>query len=269
MFNFQGNFWKFNAPVRQKKNRSLQANSDSSHNLHNSRSLHKSIQESVKSEKIGFDRFFHRRSLSKSGAVLPPSVSKPSTEEESLSNYSEKKKKDMQNPEQMEYQLEYNPHEDVVKVLKQISSSELLSPEDLMLAKRIHDVQGASVEANHLLGSLEHKDALSEIEKHLLEYNEEKAGSLLRDTRKSPSNALNMRQSIDSNITSHPWEQGLKLDQRKSQSPNKHQQKNKDANSKKYYCKWYVPVKFWGHVHHEDLRKEANNKLKEGKADYC
>jgi len=112
--------------------------------------------------------------------------------------------------------MDIKPHEDVVKILRQISSSELLSPEDLLLSKRIHEVQGASTEANHLLGSLDHKEALSDLDRHLLDYNDEKAGNLLRDTRRSLSNILQVKENQNSSILAHSLEPSMIMKQNTS-----------------------------------------------------
>jgi len=252
----KNNYWQLNDPVKKKM--SLLKKDIRSSSMANSM-LKSDPQVIYKSdEKVGFDDFYKKRALSRND-ISQPSIR--NSAEIDFPNMNQDRTNENFIGGDPEIPIDIKPHEDVVKILRQISSAELLSPEDLLLSKRIHEVQGASREANHLLGSLEHKEALSDMDRHLLDYNDEKAGNLLRDTRRSLSNAMQLKENLSASTLPHTLEQNISVKHKTSKNNSQYKPSAKDK--KDYYNKWYVPVKFWGGTHQNNYKEKAKELMKE------
>lgn len=254
--------WQLNPPLRRKKNWDTSENTRSrSLNLkqsaENFNSHKSSIQNDLPSKsKLGFDEFFKKRAKKKSNN---DSGKYNSSDQDTSVRHTEENNQSS-NENGIDSIAEIKPHEDVIRILRQISSSELLNPQDLVLAKRINEVQGASVEANHLLGGPNQKDALSDLDKQMLEYNDEKANTILKDPRKSQASIFrdsNSSPSVFAKSLENSMERNLQLAQKLKKVDNQ-------ARKKKYYNKWYVPVQYWGVTKNNVPNDIVNEMLREG-----
>ena len=179
---------------------------------------------------------------------------------------------------------EYLDHKEIVKILKQINSSELLSFEDMKPLRRVMGVKGIKNKDSQMI---EHSkgigDRLKQVDLKLLDVGDAGDGAVLigRKDEEEPETDDNMQTIFNEfkNFTAmhqenekEQKERQLRLEGMKQRSKGISEllndfrpTKQKVVDKKEYYNRWYVPVRYWNVEKLKDANARQLEHLKRGR----
>ena len=180
----------------------------------------------------------------------------------------------------MEKPPEVIGHDEILKILKQINGSELLTFEDFKPAKRINPVKGIRERESQMIEhSLGIGDRLRKIDVKLIEGDDKqdfvvgvKDGEREQDNMESIFNEFKNFTSLHKFGEKEVKERQLRMLSMKQRSKAVNRilndfrpTKEKNPNKKEFYNKWYIPVQYWNIEKHKEQNVREVENLKNGK----